>query len=167
MLPLKTTSADDFQTPPTAVEPLITYLPKHYTYWEPACGTGNIVRTLESYGYTIFGTDLLSGCDFLAGTSPAAPQAFDALITNPPYSLKDHFLARCYHLHKPFALLLPLTALEGQRRQQLFRQYGIEIVCLPHRIAFELPRGGKSASWFATAWFTHGLQIGSPLVFTA
>jgi len=61
----------------------------------------------------------VSGNDFLVD-EPAF--AYDCIITNPPYSIKDRFLTRCYELKKPFALLMPLTALEGKYRQQLYPQ---------------------------------------------
>ena len=41
------------------------------------------------------------------------PVQFDCIITNPPFSLKQEFLQRCYELGKPFALLLPLTTFES------------------------------------------------------
>jgi len=93
------------------------------------------------------------------------PEEFDCIVTNPPYSLKNEFLERCYELKKPFALLLPLTALETRRRQRLFKEYGVEIVVLPKRINFETPSGRGSGSWFAVGWFTNWLNIGKQLVF--
>jgi hypothetical protein len=37
-------------------------------------------------------------------------------------------LRRCCESGKPFALLLPLTALEGQKRHELYRRYGLEVI---------------------------------------
>ena len=68
---------------------------------------------LSSKGYNVIGSDITRGFDFLKNNME---QHFDMIITNPPYSLKDKFIEKCYEYGKPFALLLPLTALEGIKR---------------------------------------------------
>jgi len=155
---------DDFQTPEWPVEALIkaVNLSKNDIVWEPACGKGNIVSTLTNNGYVAFGTDITDGADFF---TYQPDQKFDVIITNPPYSLKDRFLDRCYQLHRPFALLLPLTALEGIKRQKMYRDNGIQIIFLPRRVNFETPSGQGKGSWFATAWFTWGFDLPSDIVF--
>ena len=75
--------------------------------------------------------------------------------------MKDKFLEKAYELKTPFAFLLPLTALEGIKRQKLYRENGLEVIILPKRIDFT----GKKAPWFAVAWFTNGLNIGKQLTF--
>jgi hypothetical protein len=161
MLPLKKTYSDDFQTPSEALDYLLPYLRRDWIIWECAMGKGNLVKALREKGFTVIGTDILQGYDFLKWT----PERFDCIVTNPPYSLKNEFLERCYELRKPFALLLPLTTLETRRRQRLFKEYGVEIIVLPRRINFETPSGKGSGSWFAVAWFTNWLNIGMQLVF--
>lgn len=164
--PLVQGNSNDFQTPIYGIEPLLPYLKKSWVIWEPACGNGNIVNYLGSLGYNIIGTDILFNdnlynYDFLTWK----PEVFDCIITNPPYSIKQKFLERCYKLGKPFALLLPLTTFETRKRQKLFRDNGIEVIFLPERINFETPSGKGSSAWFATAWFTWGFGIGKPMTF--
>lgn len=161
MLPLSASGADDFQTPAFALEPLFPYLKPEWKIWEPAMGEGNLVAGLRVHGYQVEGSDIKTGHDFLV-----SKRNCDAIVTNPPYSLKLEFLKRCYELGKPFALLLPLTALETKARQKLFRQHGVEIVLFPERIKFVTPTKRKSSPWFSVAWFTHGLNIGQPLTFS-
>ncbi|HVO28861.1 MAG TPA: class I SAM-dependent methyltransferase [Candidatus Paceibacterota bacterium] len=160
--PLKTKYLNDFQTPPAALESLYPYLKKDWLIWEPACGKGNLVNALAEHGYSVRATDITGGIDFL--TIPPAP--FDCIITNPPYSLKQQFLERCYELGRPFALLLPITAFETEKRQALFRKYGVEVVFLPKRLNFETPSGKGAGSWFATMWITNGLNIHKELTFS-
>ena len=93
------------------------------------------------------------------------PAHWDCIVTNPPYSLKQKFLARAYQLGKPFAFLLPLTTLETRIRQELFKKYGLEIILFDRRINFEVPSLKESRSWFSTAWFCSGLRIGRQLTF--
>jgi len=140
----------------------LPFLDKEWLIWEPACGKGNLVGGLNSAGFLTEGTDILTGNNFLTGR----PDKFDCIVTNPPFSLKQEFLERCYFLGKPFALLLPLTTFETAKRQALFKEFGIEVIFFDKRINFETPnKVENSSSWFATAWFTNGLNLGSQLNF--
>ena len=160
--PLRQGSPDDFQTPKEALLPLLPYLDRNWMIWECACGNGNLVRGLTEDKRNVTSSDILTGRDFLTWTPPW----FDCIITNPPFKYKQQFLERCYELDKPFALLLPLTALETGKRQALFAKYGLEIILFDKRINFETPnKVQNSSSWFATAWFTNGLNIGKQLSF--
>ena len=162
--PLKQGMSDDFQTPPEALEPLLSYLKKEWTIWECAEGKGNLTSELYRLGFSRFGSDLITGTDFL-DKNTVVP-VFDCIITNPPFKYKQQFLKRCYELGKPFALLLPLTTFETQKRQELFKKYGLEVIFFDKRINFETPNKiKKSSSWFATAWFTWGLNIGKEMTF--
>lgn len=44
------------------------------------------------------------------------PQNYDVIISNPPFSIKDEILKRLNELNKPYAMLLPLPTLQGQKR---------------------------------------------------
>jgi len=155
--------SDIFQTPPSSITPLLQFIPQHWKIWESAAGGGNIVETLKTSGYDVFGTDILNGFDFLSTLSPAPD--FDCIITNPPYSIKDKWLQRCYDLGKPFALLMPITALGEQGRVGMYKKHGIQLVMLPERTDFETPSGEGSGAWFYCAWFCHGLDLPSQITF--
>jgi len=145
------------------VKALLPFIPKNWRIWESACGTGNIVKTLEEEGFDVIGTDILHGFDFLSPL--AATPEFDCVLTNPPYSVKDDWLDRCYALEKPFALLMPITALGEQYRFKLYKKHGIQLVLLPERVNFETPSGEGSGAWFYCAWFCHGLTLPSQIAF--
>ena len=153
--PLEQGHRNDFQTPPESLLPLLPYINKDWAIWEPACGKGNLVNELNRLGYQCIGSDILTDWDFLKDEMPV----YDFIITNPPYSIKHKFIARCYALGKPFALLMPLTALETEYRQSLYSRHGLQIILMPKRINFETPSGNGSGSWFATAWFTNRLNL--------
>src|SRR5262249_6284632 len=93
------------------------------------------------------------------------PPDWHCIVTNPPYSLKNKFLARAYELGKPFALLLPLTALESSARQDLFRANGIQVMLPDKRIRFETPHLRPSHPSFPVAWFCWGLGLPEQLTF--
>lgn len=141
---------DKCQTPLYALAPLRRYLRRDWTIWEPACGTGNIDGVLRRLGHPVISSDLAGGVDFL--TTP--PPAFDALVTNPPYSIKFRFLARCYDLGRPFALLVPVEMIGAKAAQDLFQRHGVELLLLNRRVNFEMPRAaGKPEGWSSSAQF--------------
>ena len=104
-------------------------------------------------GYNVISTKK-EDFDFLTDTPDFD---FDMIITNPPYSLKDEFLRRCYELKKPFCLLLPITSLEGKARGDMFRKNGIEVLVFDGRVQFlenmDEKYKSKSGNWFNTSWF--------------
>ena len=158
-------SSNEFMTPPYAIEPLLSIIPKDWIVWECACGTGNLINAFQNNGYNTVGTDIYNGWDF---TTMDIPFEFDCIVTNPPYtpaSIKLAFLERVYSIGKPFAFLMPLTTLEGKKRQNLFRQFGLEVIVLDKRINFETPSGKGSGAWFPVAWFTWNMNIGKQLMF--
>ena len=155
--------ADDMQTPGYAIDYLLPFIRKGSTIWDPACGKGNLVRAFRAAGFETEGTDILGGYDFLTDTFPWIDNPM--IVTNPPYSIKDEWIETCYGHGCSFALLMPLTALEGQRRQACYREHGLQLMVLPKRINFETPSGKDGGSWFPTAWFTYGLNLPCDLYF--
>lgn len=146
---MKNKKNDEFYTPREAIYPLLKYLDKTKTYWECTdFGDSNIRKVLVENGYKVIATRK-DEFDFLKD-DPLFQ--FDVIITNPPYSIKNQFLKRCYESNRPFALLLPLTALEGKERGKLYKEKGIELVVLDKRINFMKE---KKNVWFNTSWFCH------------
>ena len=141
--------SDELYTPEGAIDILIPYLRKEWTIWECAYGTGKLAKHLENKGFKVKGA---KGINFLKCNCPLAS---DVIITNPPFSLKIEFIKKCYEFKKPFALLLPLTTLEGIKIQTMFKEKGIQILFPRGRIDFN----GKKAPWFYTCWFTYGLNL--------
>ena len=147
---------DEMFTPNYALNPLVTYLDCDWVIWECAWGSGSLATHLKNRGYTVVGNPQE---DFME-----VEHKCNVIVTNPPYSMKEKFLRRAYSLEIPFAFLLPLTALEGIQRGEMYAKYGIDIIIPNRRINFITPNSGKS-SWFATAWFTCGLHLPKELNF--
>ena len=140
---------DEFYTPDIAVIPLLKYLPKNITIWECTdFGSSNITKVLKQMGYKVVSTHL-KNFDFLIDKPDFN---FDMIITNPPYSLKNEFINRCYKYNKPFCLLMPLTTLEGIERGKLFRKFGIQLLVFDKRINY---MNNKKSNWFNTSWFCY------------
>lgn len=77
---------DAYQTPPSAVIPLIPHLRGIRTFAEPCSGEGKLIRALEASGLTCtFSGDIERGFDAINGASLEQVK-FDAIITNPPWT---------------------------------------------------------------------------------
>jgi hypothetical protein len=143
---------DSLFTPEEAVIPLLKYLPKtKMKIWEPFDpGCSKFTELLTQMGHDVISTDLESNFNFLIDTPDFE---FQMIISNPPYSIKDSVLQKCFEYSVPFALLLHITTFEGKRRGKMFREYGIEVLVLDSRFDFS----GGGANWFNTSYFCHGI----------
>ena len=110
---------DLYPTPPEVTYALLDFLalPCGTRIWEPACGNGDMVREMETWGYQVTGTDISMGQDFLT----VSPVPCDWIITNPPFSLSEEFIRRCRYIGKPFALLLKSQFWHARKRLKLFQ----------------------------------------------
>lgn len=154
---------DNFQTEDYAVDVLFPFLKNTFPesrpvrVWECAAWDGNMVRRLTARGCDVHASDKNTGVDFLTVPFCEWPN-FDVVVTNPPYQHKDEFLHRCYETAKPFALLLPITALGEQGRVGMYAALGgVDIILPRRRIVFTTPSGKNGGAWFFAAWFTRGL----------
>jgi hypothetical protein len=116
---------------------------------------------MESWGHSVIASDvqpLYEGVqkrDFFEWE----PDEWDMMLTNPPYSLIDDFIERCYQLGKPFALLCDVNHLGGKRRQEMYRANGgVSVIMLGGRLNFETPSGriADSSATFETCWIIGG-----------
>ena len=150
---------DNLYTPYGSILPLIRYIKPNQRIWECCdCGKSKISEVLRDSGHTVYSSDIVNGFNFLKD-KPSFD--FDMIITNPPYSIKDDFIEMCYEYNKPWALLLPLTALEGVRRGDLFRKFGISVIVFDRRADFT----GKGRNWFNSSWFCWNIIPNNTLIF--
>jgi hypothetical protein len=162
-------STDLYGTPPEATNLLLPYLKPFKKIWEPCCGFGAISAVLLRGGWEVVASDISTGLDALSSL-PLEWQEVDAIVTNPPYTQKTEFLARCYALGRPFALLLPCD-LVNKHRTALFRVHGVQLIVPDKRIQFLRFAGGgvsrASSPNMGSCWFTWGMNLPSDLIFTS
>tara|TARA_R100001530_G_scaffold13104_1_gene12166 strand:+ start:6004 stop:6501 length:498 start_codon:yes stop_codon:yes gene_type:complete len=136
--------SDECYTPENAVLPLLSELSKDNVYYDCTSGiSSSLLDCFNENGYKCLSSE---DRNFLTDD---IPDGVDVIITNPPYSKKDKFIERCYQLKKPFALLLPVSSLQGIKRGEMFSQNGVELLVLKKRIDFT----GKGSPHFGVAWF--------------
>lgn len=163
---------DTFQTPNYAVDLLIPFIPKDITWiWEPACGDGKIVyRLLENSTIDVYASDIRKsekfGHDiknFLDDDNLPTIDGWDgrlAIITNPPFSIKELFIEKAFGYGVPFAFLINADY-SGKQIEWIKR--GCEKIIPNRRIDYITPTGrnGKtSSSQFHSMWLTYGFEIG-------
>jgi len=116
-------ASDEVYTPAYAVKPLLKYLdmyyhPEHKTViWCPFDkDDSEYVKIFRSENYKVIAShidDVGVNHNFFE-YEPS--EHYDFIISNPPFSIKDEVLKRLYELNKPYAMLLPIPTLQGQKR---------------------------------------------------
>ena len=148
-------AADFYPTPPDVTYALLDFLasPAGAKIWEPACGQGHMVKAMEQKGYSVIGTDLSSGTDFLE----CAAMPCDWIITNPPFSLADKFIERCAQHGKPFALLLKSQYWHAKKRLAIFKNTPPTYICpLTWRPDFMFGQRGSGSPLMDVMWCVWG-----------
>lgn len=106
-------ASDEVYTPDYAVRPILKYIDKNLTVWCPFDEEDSeYVRLLKENGNKVIATHIFNGQNFFE----YEPEEYDVIVSNPPFSIKDDILKRLDELKKPYAILLPLPTLQGQKR---------------------------------------------------
>lgn len=108
-------ASDEYYTPAYAVKPIIKYVGNtSKTIWCPFdTQDSEYVKLLREAGHTVIATNIDEGKNFFFYKPE---ERYDCIISNPPFSCKDAILARLAEIGKPYAILLPLPSLQGQKR---------------------------------------------------
>lgn len=108
------------------------------------------VKVLSEAGYRVITSHIDDGMDYFT----YEPDNWTVMVSNPPFSKKDEVLERAYSLGKPFALLLPINAIQGRRRFDIY-QNRLQLLCFDQRIGYISPSMicPSEATPFASAYF--------------
>lgn len=107
-------ASDEVYTPEYAVKPLIKYVKPNSTIWCPFDKSySKYVELLTQAGFKVIHSHIDDGQNFFYYEPE---ESYDVIISNPPFSCKDDVLKRLYELQKPYAILLPIPSLQGQKR---------------------------------------------------
>lgn len=106
--------SDEIYTPEYAVRPIIKYIKNKSTVWCPFdTKDSKYVKLLIESGHRVIYTHIDTGENFF---EYEPEENYDFIISNPPFSIKDDVIKRLYELNKPYAMLLPIPSLQGQKR---------------------------------------------------
>lgn len=114
-------ASDEVYTPAYAVQPLIKYLrlfekqKEHpIKIWCPFdTQSSQYVQVFRRAGFEVIYSHIDEGKNFFFYEPD---EQYDIIISNPPFSQKDNVLKRLFELKKPYAMLLPIPVLQGQKR---------------------------------------------------
>lgn len=151
---------DYYATPPWAVEWLLDawdYNIQNRNVLEPCVGGGHIANVLESRGATVTKVDIVKRIDDAVQADYLLYKAhieFDAVITNPPYSLAEPFIRKAIDDVKDtgvVAMLLKLSFLEGQKRKLFFKRFPPKYVYVFSK-RVNIMRNGEEFKEDGTPW---------------
>lgn len=146
--------SDEVYTPAYAVKPIVKYLPKDSVIWCPFdTEESEYVKILRENNFTVIATHIDNGQNFFE----YEPENYDIIVSNPPFSIKDMILKRLYELDKPYAILLPVPALQGQKRFPYIKD--CEALIFDKRINYfkdiktkEIQKGVSFGSFYLCRW---------------
>src|SRR5262245_36538058 len=154
--------ADLYETPDWVVDAVIPFIPKgSRKIWEPACGSGNIVRVLADAGYDVYATDACDGENFFDLDDS---QGADGILTNPPYTDVTKFVQHAIDVMMPrngwVMMLLSQEWSCANGRRHLFAKCPIfaKKIELTKRIVWFPRSDGKRAApsenhaWYCWHW---------------
>ena len=125
-------ASDEVFTPKYAVLPLVKYIPNGSTIWCPFDTLeSEYVKVFIENGYKVIHSHIDEGKNFFE----YEPKEYDIIISNPPFSIKDDIIKHLYELDKPYAMLLPIPTLQGQKRFEYMKD-GLQILSFNKRINF-------------------------------
>ena len=147
---------DEVFSPYYVVDHILKYLPIDKVIWTPFdLEWSAFYQRLKEKGYKVVRSHIRERQNFFY----YEPDEWDIIVSNPPFSEKDRVLRRLYSFNKPFAILLPLNALQGAARYEFFRQ-GIQLLTFNTRVCYHDSKHLMSTANscpFATAYFCRDL----------
>ena len=153
---------DFYPTPPNATESILKLEKLNGSIYECACGDGAISKVLKEFypNQPVFSSDLIDrgygnvGIDFL--TFDYMGKKFDNIITNPPYRFATEFVKRALSMsNEKVLMLLKIQFLEGNKRQELFRNSPLKKVYVFSK-RLNINKNGigtKNSTMICFAWF--------------
>ena len=156
----RTIASDEVATPINAVVPIVKHLQAKgfKIVWCPFDESHSyFVKVLSNNGFKVIYSHIKTGQDFF---KYEPNESYDVIVSNPPFSIKDAVIKRLYELNKPFAMLMPLPALQGNYRFSYF-QTGLELLVFDKRINFVANKNNS----FASIYFCKDV-LNEKLIFT-
>lgn len=140
---------DEYYTPEYVVDMLVPYLLKAgiNRIWCPCDkDDSEYVKVLSKY-FVVHNTHIDNGQDFLTYKPDFE---FDAIITNPPFSIKNKIVSRCISFNKPWALLLSATCVQSASLIQILSECdNFQFIMFDKRISYSGDRP-PFPSWYFT-----------------
>ena len=128
---------DECYTPRYAVVPILGYIPDGAIVWCPFDKADSEFVKHISKTHRVVYSHLDYGQDFYT----YEPEAWDVLVSNPPFTNKRQIFERALSFGKPFALVMSNTWLNDAAPKQLFLEKELQLLMFDKRIKFISPDG--------------------------
>ena len=134
---------DEYYTPKYAVNIITEYIKKDDIVWCPFDKKeSNFVKIIEKTN-KVYYTHIDTGDDFLLYEPDFE---FDVIISNPPFSIKNEVLKKCYDYNKKFCLMLPFTMFNSIKTVSMLKN-DIQFLITDRRISYNGERPNFT-TWF-------------------
>lgn len=144
-------NGDEYYTPKYIVEILIPHLKKKKIkkIWCPCDKDwSEYTKTLKENGFNVICSHIDEGKDFLLYKPN---EQYDAIVTNPPFSIKNKIFQRCIEIGKPFALLMSATSVQSASFIRIISQAkDFRTIMFDKRISYSGDRP-PFPSWYFTS----------------
>ena len=148
---------DEYYTPKVLVQAIIPYVPSGATVWCPFdTADSEFVIELRAAGHAVTYSHIASGQDFFE-YEPA--EAYDVIISNPPFTRKLDVLDRLYKLGKPFAMVLGLPILNYQEVGAFFMDKPLQLLIVDKKVSFDGNTSSFNNSYFCNRLLPRDLMF--------
>lgn len=148
----KRIAADFYPTPLAAFKPLLPYLIMHREpVWEPCCGDGRLVKSMQDSGIAANGADIrdIPSYDFLRDT-----RRHKRIVTNPPFSLAKEFCDHAIKHSDSTIMLLRLNFLGSKKRKEWWKANEPDAIFVLSKRPDFTGDGGDSCEYGWFCWNT-------------
>jgi len=144
---------DESYTPAYGVKPILKYIPKWATIWCPFDKPeSEFVKLITTNGNRVIASHIDDGKDFF---EYEPTEAWDIIISNPPFKKKRQFFERALSFGKPICLLMTCAWLNDKYSKWVFKEANreMQLLMFDKRIHFKQNGNTKKKTTFSSAYF--------------
>lgn len=155
---LKQSNTDEWYTTRESVELIVPFLLRG-GYRKILCPFdkehSQYVRVLTERGFDVDYSHIETGVDFFEINNL---RDYDAIVSNPPFSLREPILERLFMSGVPFAMILNFNGLfDSSKRWRLFKSYDFELLIPNGRMHFFNEECPGNSPNFQSVYVCHGM----------
>lgn len=159
---------DQYETPDYVFDMLLEELePEEWTIWEPFPGSGHSTEYMNSKGFDVVNGPHADFFDNTVAPPVVKPQHKLAVVTNPPYSLREKIMKKLKALGvETIAFFVPIGTIGTKYFLNFFPQEDNQLLFHQGHVRFIHPQTRKEMGTapFCLAWVTSGLKMKRDLI---
>ena len=151
-------NGDEYYSPQNVVDMIVPYILRggYRKIWCPFdTEESKFVTTFTDLGFEVVHGHIDTGQDFFSFQEPQG----DVVVSNPPFSKRDHIFEKLFQMDIAFALVMNFNGLfDSRKRAEIFRKNGVEILVPNGRMKFEhKDRGVLNSPNFQSVYVCHNI----------